>query len=31
LTKAALKAGLDVERVLNAFGFEEEERAAKDF
>ena len=31
LTKAARKAGLDINRVLDAFGFEEEEGAAKDF
>ena len=31
LTKAARKAGLDVERVLSAFGFEEEGGATKGF
>ena len=31
LTKAVRKAGLDVERILNAFGFEDEEGGTKDF
>ena len=31
LSEAARKAGLDVDRVLSAFGFEDEEEVAKDF
>ncbi len=31
LSEAARKAGLDVNRVLTAFGFEDEEGVAKDF
>jgi len=31
LSEAARKAGLDINRVLNAFGFEDEEGATKDF
>ena len=31
LSEAARKAGLDVNRVLSAFGFEDEEGVAKDF
>ena len=31
LSEAARKAGLDINRVLSAFGFEDEEGATKDF
>ena len=31
LSEAARKAGLDVDRVLSAFGFEDDEGVAKDF
>ena len=31
LSEAARKAGLDVDRILSAFGFEDEEEVAKDF